>query len=213
MPSPSTTSGSTAPATRAAIGGDALSPLGRVLSLAEVVTAMFDGERRHPGQRVSLLLRINPRRYEAQGVAEVHRLLAGLDAGPAEDIPAAQSIARLLRLAQVLGDWRVASEPLRSELGGAHQALVEQMNEQNATLQRMLYDAGVTAGQLEMLAADAGIEDAPLRVELWALAEELLWQLHAAANQLKRRWQAVEPRTEHPKGLADWFAAVEALDA
>jgi hypothetical protein len=76
----------------------------------------------------------------------------------------------------------------------------------------MLYDAGITAEQLALLAGDAGIDDAALRVELWALAEELLWQLHAAANQLRRRWQAAEPSTPYPAALADWFRTVEALD-
>ncbi len=195
------------------LGGDALSPLGRVLSLAEVVTAMFDGERRHPEQRVSILLRINPRRYDARAVAEVHRLLAGIDPGPAQDIASAESIARLLRLAAVLGAWRTASQELGGGLGQAHTALVRSMDEQNATLHRMLYDAGITAGQLELVAQDRGAEDAAWRVELWALAEELLWQLHAAANQLQRRWQAAEPGTAYPAALAAWFAAVQALDS
>ena len=51
-----------------------------------------------------------------------------------------------------------------------------------------------------------------MRIELWALAEELLWQLHSAANQLKRRWQATEPALPHPPALAAWFAAVASLD-
>ncbi|HEX2541821.1 MAG TPA: HD domain-containing phosphohydrolase [Caldimonas sp.] len=195
------------------LAGDAMSPLGRVLSLAEVVTAMFDGERRHPEQRVSLLLRINPRRYDAPAAAEVHRLLAGIEPAKAEDIAAEQSIARLLRLAGALGDWRSASARLGTDLGSGQLALVQSMNEQNATLQRMLYDAGITAEQLALVAAEAGSSDAALRVELWALAEELLWQLHAAANQMKRRWQSAEPSTPYPAALAEWFGAVEALDS
>ena len=55
----------------------------------------------------------------------------------------------------------------------------------------MLYDAGVTREQLAAIASEVGA-DAALRIELWALAEELLWQLHAAANQLKRRWQGAD---------------------
>jgi HD-GYP domain-containing protein (c-di-GMP phosphodiesterase class II) len=131
-----------------ALLGDAMSPLGRVVSLAEVVTAMFDGERRHPEQRVSILLRINPRRYDAAGVAEIHRLLDGIEPGRSEDIGAEQSIARLLRLAAALGSWRTASSQLASGLDGARRTLVQSVNEQNATLQRMLYDAGVSAEQL-----------------------------------------------------------------
>ncbi len=75
----------------------------------------------------------------------------------------------------------------------------------------MLYDAGVTREQLAAIAGEVG-DDVALRIELWALAEELLWQLHAAANQLKRRWQAVQASAAHPPALAAWFDAVAALD-
>ncbi|MGZ5129699.1 MAG: HD-GYP domain-containing protein [Caldimonas sp.] len=194
------------------LAGQAISPLGRMLSLAEVVTAMFDGEREHPEQRVSLLLRINPRRYDAALVPSIHRLLR---AAPAPDAgaggPPERSIARLLRLAEELARWREASEAIGAELDGAHTVLLQSMNEQNATLQRMLYEAGVTREQLGALGDDVA-DDAAVSVELWALAEELLWQLHSAANQLKRRWQATEPALAHPPALAAWFASVASLD-
>jgi hypothetical protein len=189
-----------------------VSPLGRVLALAEVVTAMFDGARRLPEQRVSLLLRINPRRYDAAHVAAVHRLLAvPAEAGDADGIGADALVARLLQLTDVLALWRASSEALGRELDGAQAALVASVDAQNATLQRMLYDAGVTREQLAAIADDVG-NDAALRIELWALAEELLWQLHAAANQLKRRWRGADAGAPHPGELEAWFAAVAALD-
>ena len=77
----------------------------------------------------------------------------------------------------------------------------------------MLYDAGVTREQLGRDRRARSATDAALRVELWALAEELLWQLHAAANQLKRRWRGADAEAPHPAALAAWFAAVAALDA
>jgi HD-GYP domain-containing protein (c-di-GMP phosphodiesterase class II) len=192
--------------------GEAISPLGRVVALAEVVTAMFDGERAQPEQRVSLLLRINPRRYDPVLAAAVHRLLAALPASEAGagDTPQ-HSIARLLRLADELERWRETSEAIAPGLDGAHGALLVSMNEQHATLQRMLYDAGVTHEQLGALGDDIEA-DAAMRIELWALAEELLWQLHSAANQLKRRWQATEPALPHPPALAAWFTGVASLD-
>jgi HD domain-containing protein len=195
------------------LAGDALSPLGRVLALAEVVTAMFDGARRLPEQRVSLLLRINPRRYDAANVAAVHRLLAApAPASDGDGIDAAALIARLHRLTDVLALWRESTAALGGELDEAQAALLASVDAQNATLQRMLYDAGVTRPQLTAIAADVGT-DAALRVELWALAEELLWQLHAAANQLKRRWRGADAEAPHPARLEAWFAAVAALDA
>ena len=192
--------------------GSAMSPLGRALALAEVVTAMFDGERKLAEQRVSLLLRINPRRYDPKGVAAIHRLLAAAPVpAEADGIEAGPLIERLLRLADVLAAWPAAAETLARDGDAARRPLLLSMNEQNATLQRMLHDAGVTAEQLRAIGEEAG-EDAALRVELWALAEELLWQLHAAAHQLVRRWPSAPPGATHPPALAGWLAAVAALD-
>ena len=191
--------------------GEAISPLGRIVAIAEVVTAMFDGEREQPEQRVSLLLRINPRRYDPALAAAIHRLLAAVPASEVDTGASPEhSIARLLRLADELERWRETSEAIGPGLDGAHAALLGSMNEQHATLQRMLYDAGVTHEQLGTL-GDVE-EDTAMRIELWALAEELLWQLHSAANQLKRRWQATEPALAHPPALAAWFASVASLD-
>jgi HD-GYP domain-containing protein (c-di-GMP phosphodiesterase class II) len=196
------------------LSGDAMSPLGRILSLAEVVTAMFDGEREQPEQRVSLLLRMNPRRYDPARARAVHRLLAASplpEAGSAAAAAPAASIGRLLRLSDQLEAWRSASAAIGPELTGAHAALIESMNTQNATLQRMLYDAGITREQLATLGDDVA-DDATVGVELWALAEELLWQLHAAANQLKRRWHGAEAGRPHPAALAAWFEGIARLD-
>ncbi|HEY4957851.1 MAG TPA: HD domain-containing phosphohydrolase [Caldimonas sp.] len=195
------------------LSGEAMSPLGRVLALAEVVTAMFDGQRQLPEQRVSLLLRINPRRYDTAHVAAIHRLLAVPAApGDGDGIAAEPLIARLLRLIEVLALWRQSSVAIGSALEGAHAALVDSVDQQNATLQRMLYDAGVTPEQLAAVAGEVG-DDVEFRIELWALAEELLWQLHAAANQLKRRWQSAAASAPLPPALAAWFDAVAALDS
>jgi hypothetical protein len=161
---------------------------------------------------VSLLLRINPRRYDAVHVAAVHRLLAAPPApGEGDAIGAAPLVARLLQLTDLLARWRESSAAIGHELERAHATLLRSLDEQNASLQRMLYDAGVTREQLTAIVGEVA-GDAALRVELWALAEELLWQLHAAANQLKRRWQALQPSAPHPRALAAWFDAVAALD-
>jgi len=194
------------------LAGDAIGALGRVLGIAEVVTAMFDGERRFPEQRVSLLLRINPRRYDATHVAAIHRLLATAPAPVDDDaIDAVALVERLQRLTDVLARWRAASAAIGGNVPAAQAALVRAVDAQNSTLQRMLYDAGVTREQLAAIAGEVG-GDAGLRIELWAIAEELLWQLHAAANQLKRRWPASTSGVAHPAELVAWFDAVAALD-
>jgi hypothetical protein len=192
------------------LAGTAISSLGRVLALAEVVTAMFDGDRRWPEQRVSLLLRINPRRYDSAHVAAIQRLFASAPApADADGIDADALVARLLQLTDALAHWRATSEAIGSALPVGQSTLVRSVDAQNATLQRMLYDAGVTREQLAAIAGEVGA-DAALRVELWAISEELLWQLHAAANQVKRRWPASS--LAHPRELTAWFETVAALD-
>jgi hypothetical protein len=74
----------------------------------------------------------------------------------------------------------------------------------------MMYEAGITPDQLGMV-VDAVGDDAGLRLELWALAEELHWQLRATANQLQRRWEAGDSKQPLPNGLAQWLERVKRL--
>ena len=196
-----------------ALVGDAISPLGRLLSLAEVVTAMFDGDRRYPEQRISLLLRINPRRYDPALVPSIHRLLRSLPA-PAEAsvVPAADSVENLRRLDALLTDWRVAVTAMLPRLSAAERRMLQPVNEQTDTLQRMLYEAGITPDQLGMLLGDA-VADPGLAMELWVLAQELQFQLRTTANQLQRRWHAGNSKLAFPPLMAMWLDNVNALRA
>ena len=194
-----------------ALTGEQMSPLGRLLSLAEVVTAMFDGERRFPEQRVSLLLRINPRRYDPALVPSIHRLLRSVPT-PLEvaSAPPEESIETLRRLDGLLTDWHSAVAAMLPRLGAAERKMLLPVSEQADTLQRMLYEAGVTPDQLGIVAVGAA-EDTQLAIELWALAQELQWQLRATANHLQRRWRAGESKPDYPPKLAMWLEQVKAV--
>lgn len=194
------------------LAGHAISPLGRVLSLAEVVTAMFDGKRQYPEQRVSLMLRISPRRFDAAGVAAVQRLLATLPAPVDEPGPGvAESVQRLQLLAGLLAEWHDALDQTTPDLDDASRSVLRSFAEQAEALQSMLFDAGITAEQLGMLTSGAE-SDPALRVELWALAQELQWNLLASANQLQRRWEGFDTAQPIPEALAAWGDTVWALD-
>lgn len=194
------------------LAGHAISPLGRVLSLAEVVTAMFDGKRQYPEQRVSLMLRISPRRFDAAGVAAVQRLLATLPAPVDEPGPGvAESVQRLQLLAGLLAEWHDALDQTTPDLDDASRSVLRSFAEQAEALQNMLFDAGITAEQLGMLTSGAE-NDPALRVELWALAQELQWNLLASANQLQRRWEGFDAAQPIPEALAAWGDTVWALD-
>jgi HD-GYP domain-containing protein (c-di-GMP phosphodiesterase class II) len=194
------------------LAGDAISPLGRLLSLCEVVTAMFDGERELPEQRVSLLLRISPRRFDQALVPSIHRLLRAL--GPSAGKvgkSAEESVKRLQILATLLNKWHTAAAESAPLVQGAAQSILNDVAAQAATLQRMLFEAGITLDQLELLTQGADT-DAGLRDELWVLGREIQWHLNSSANQLRRRWRSAAEGQPFAPAVAAWLDEVEALD-
>ncbi|WP_298830999.1 HD domain-containing phosphohydrolase [uncultured Piscinibacter sp.] len=127
------------------LAGDAISPLGRVLSLAEVVTAMFDGKRRYPEMRVSLLLRMSPLRFDPALVPSIHRLLRGLP--PPEEastVLVEEAVHRLQLLSDLVSDWGERAVSLPAGADEARGEVLRSISEQVETLQRMLHNAGVT---------------------------------------------------------------------
>jgi len=193
--------------------GEAISPLGRLLSLCEVVTAMFDGERERPEQRVSLLLRVSPRRFDPTLVPSIHRLLNALP--PVDEVveaTIADSVGRLRGLADLLARWHATATASTPSLDAPATAVLKAMAAQAETLQRMLFEAGITPEQLEFL-TELAEPDMRLRAETWALTRELQWHLHSSANQLRRRWRSSAAGQPFPPAVAAWLDEVEALDA
>lgn len=199
------------------LAGTTISPLGRLLSLGEVVTAMFDGNRQHPLQRVSLLLRMSPLRFDAALVPSIHRLLraapgpeAEAGAGASEGL--GESLRHLEAQARLLNVWHEAVQASAPMLGAPAQAVLAAVAEQAGTLQRMLFEAGITPEHLGMLKRDAA-DDPAYAIDLWVLARELHWHLGATAHQLHRRWKAGAAGQPLPDALAAWVEDVRALEA
>lgn len=195
-----------------ALLGDTISPLGRMLSLAEVVTAMLDGKRRHPEVRVSLLLRMSPRRYDPELVASIHRLLGNLPP-PAEasTVLVEEALHRLNLLCDLVGDGAARIDALTAGLPAERGEVLQSIAAQVRTLQHMLHQAGVSREQLAVL-REEDTRDERVRVELWALEQELRWHLGAMTNQLQRRWRGGTAGTPLPAPLAEWLEQVRAFD-
>lgn len=194
------------------LAGEALSPLGRVLALAELVTALFDGRRRHPELRVSLALRMNPGRYDPALVPSIQRLLRSQAQPPeAPTVLVEEVLHRLRLLAGLTRQWHELVGPLRAGEGPGRAAVLDAVDAQVQSLQRMLYNAGITPEQLDCL-GDEDTREPAVRVELWALEQELQWHLRAIANQLQRRWRGDGPPRPLPAPLDDWLVSVRAMD-
>jgi hypothetical protein len=193
------------------LAAESISPLGRLLSLAEVVTAMFDGERLYPEQRVSLLLRLSPRRYDSTLVPSIHRLVRGVPAPvQASTVLVEEALHRLRLQSDLLAQRGALAERLPAELEAGHAAVLQSVEDQTASLERMLWNAGITPEQLDRLTED-DTRDVGIRIELWALEQEVHWQLRAIANQLQRRWRAVGTAAMPPP-LAAWLDQIRSLE-
>jgi HD-GYP domain-containing protein (c-di-GMP phosphodiesterase class II) len=189
-----------------------MSPLGRLLSLAEVVTAMFDGDRRYPEQRVSLLLRMSPRRYDGTLVPSIHRLVRGVPTPPEASTVIVDEVVHRLRLqSELVTECVDLTHALGAVLDHPASAVLQSVEEQTGTLQRMLFEAGVGSGQIDHLSPN-DLDNVELRIELWALEQELSWQIGAIANQLQRRWRSASGDAL-PDPLVEWLAQVRGFDA
>ena len=128
------------------------------------------------------------------------------------DATIADSVGRLRVLSDLLGRWHAAAAASAPSLEPAAAAVLKAMAAQAETLQRMLFEAGITPEQLVFL-TDLAQPDMGLRAEMWALTGELRWHLRSSANQLRRRWRADAAGQPFPPAVAAWLDEVETFDA
>ena len=72
----------------------------------------------------------------------------------------------------------------------------------------MLFDAGIQLEQLSML-TDSDSQDPAVAIELWALGDELQWQLRTTARQIRRRWRTGEGGQALPAPVLEWLDRVD----
>lgn len=185
-----------------------ISALGRIVAVAEVVTAMFAPGREAGELRISVILRLNTHRYEPALVAKVLRLLK-----PAQDeqivsqSPMPDAIGRLVQLNTLMAEWPAALiQP--ATLPELQRLVLAGLTAQVSQLNRALATAGAAPAQLAQLGAD-GLDDL-LQQEMSLLASEATWQLRTLARSARRQWQP-SPQSASPDALLHWLDAVDAL--
>lgn len=193
---------------------EAISPLGRILSLGELVTSMLESGHAMPEVRLGVQLRMNRHRYDPALLARVQQylqqhpesaMLAFVDPGELLEDP----VRRLQDINAMVLDWPApALQAL--PLSDARREGMAAVMVQASQLRRTLATVGVAELQLSQLGGES-LDDA-LRLELSLLAQEAQWQLRALARQTKRRWQlGVEPA--YPAPLQTWLDRADALVA
>ncbi len=210
MPYWNTMSAWTARDTRGGWPGAQISPLGRILILAEMVAAFYEKAIDMPAQQLSLALRLNHRKFPADLVAHVLPLLQEeLDPDRSQALPTGEHINAMARaLVQAFQQWDGAKAEQGTVPGKDGPAAFVEGRLQS--LQKALTEAGAHPNhQVQLIEQLQG--DADGLAEVAFVVREALWQLESIVNSCQRRWPGVLEGAQ-PADLAvarwcDWVRA------
>lgn len=188
------------------VSAEKMSRWGNILALTEVAKALLPAGQQASGQRASLALRMNHRRFDPELVAELLPLLPGI--GNTPDTPLqGDPVGYLREVDGLLRAWRDAASAQPAP-GPARQRAVQRVSEQCTQVLSMLAAAGMSAAQLTQVGPED--RDAALDSELSLVAQEARWQLRALSRQARRLWR-LEGTEAFPPWLRDWLAEAERL--
>ena len=190
--------------------GDAISPLGKLLSLAKVVAAMFSPDRDAPELRLSVLLRMNTHRYENTMALQIIGMLQSPTDGMATRLEHLSDPKQLLlNIDEALGQWpaELAKQP---NLSAARREGLARVAVQLQKIQRALAQVGAAPDQLAYLGSETLDND--LLNEMTLITREAGWQLRTAGRQTRSRWRAAAGEN-YPALLQAWLDFVDAVIA
>ncbi|MBS7778398.1 HD domain-containing phosphohydrolase [Acidovorax sp. CCYZU-2555] len=199
--------------------GEQISAMGQMLILAEVVSAFHEKYADMAGSRLSLMLRMNHRRYPPDLVRKILPLLAGevdtsLEIGPLLD--EVQSLTALL--GEAFARWGQLRAQLPASLPASSPSLAKTpprpvdravvwLDGRLKVLEKELAQAGSHPKQLPDLLGYLK-DDLQGMAELALLHREAVWQLESTANNCLRRWpQLLDRATPVEHALAAWCQA------
>ena len=187
------------------LAGADITPLGRILLLAEVVAAFYEKYDDMPAQRLSLVLRLNHRKFPAALVACILPLLQEEVARESSLMPLGNDAPRQIELlAEAFACW----DSLKAAVPGGAQAAPGSAfafaDARLLALQKALLESGSHPRQQSALMS-------PLEGDAMGLAEvalvgrEALWQMQSILNACHRRWPQLSDRaTPQDAAVADW---------
>lgn len=167
------------------LAGPQISPMGRILLLAEVVSAFFEKNTDTPGQQLSLALRLNHRKFPSELVVHVLPLLQEEHDHHQQHLPVGERVNALAAtLADAFRQWeqaKTSAQNLQIREGPA--IFIE---DRLRSLQRALIEAGAhpqyQAEQMQLS------DDPEESAEFACVISEALWQLENIVNGCQRRW-------------------------
>jgi HD-GYP domain-containing protein (c-di-GMP phosphodiesterase class II) len=184
--------------------GAEISVMGRILLLAEVVAAVLDKKIHAPEQRLSLILRLNHSKFDAQMSSVILKLLEQVSVDETDTEQDSRNAARIKSLGDDFDEWSKARSEMKHYAAGAP-VVGAFLTDRVATLERSLADAGLHPDQLKSVCAD--IRDQPGEVrELAMLAREAGWQLKGIIEDVFYRFPTLEKTEEAGEvAIRDWL--------
>lgn len=189
------------------VQGDAISPMGKILLLAEIVSAMFEKYTRSPAQRLSLVLRLKHRMFDERLVGFLIPLLREEAERQAADQPASQAEEQGEVFAGAVEMWtslRITIPP--DELAEGSRSPCKLLDTRLQSLLRSHADAGNHPNNYVEVLESLG-DDAEGRAELELIGREAMWELQTIVNACDRRWPDLSERSDLTGGeqaVVDW---------
>lgn len=205
-----------------AIAGADISPLGRILLLAEVVAAFYEKYEDMPAQRLSLVLRLNHRKFLAPLVALMLPLLQEEVVRESTLMPlGSDAPAQIELLAEAFSTWETLRQGVSATAAQRPDALSDALSAATGAGGRRasdpvrsgpgasgyaLVDARLSALQKALLEAGAHprqqaelmphlLGDPVAMAEISLVAREAMWHLQSIVNACHRRWPRLAERS------------------
>ncbi len=187
------------------LSGSDISPLARIVSIAQVVAAMFSTDRPGAELRLSVLLRMNTHRFDATLAMQIIHLLQPKDDLLLIEVERTEQPLKLLgQINALLDQWPV--DLLKVEpIFQVRQDHLVKLGDQLADIRRGLAKVGAAPDQLAQL---GGALDDDILVEIALVTREAAWQLRTLARLTRSRW-SLGSGEDYPQALAAWVTAVQ----
>ncbi len=195
--------------------GDEISPIGQILMLAEAVTTLFEKSwRTHGASRLSVMLKMNRRKFDRELVDHLVGLLhggepAGLDS--MGEVSAEVIVAQLDQLSGIFRNWQGAYQACAVDTPQvAEEPLVDFIHRRISSLEDALLETGFHPDELAALTA--GIEDdAVALAEMQLMVRESRWQVSDIMNEVGRRGAELKADAAGRALVEGWIGRTGAL--
>ena len=195
--------------------GEEVGPVGQILMLAEAVTTLFEKSwRTHGASRLSVMLKMNRRKFNRELVDHLVGLLHGGEPRGLDsmgEVSAVAVVAQLDQLAEIFRNWHGAYQACTVDTPQVAEApLVDFVNQRIVGLERALLETGFHPDELAALTA--GIEDdAVALAEMQLMVRESRWQVSDILNEVGRRGAELQADAAGRALVDNWIKRAETL--